>query len=185
MKLLNTLIVCYSFASFSLGAVEEASELRTADVYIQTIGSSPPKLLAEVQYDQTSLQASLTNYEPPEFSTDSDILRLGVYDISRKVWSTSTSVTSAKSFSQGYSPTIILSLDDKGAVLGVSCRSGKIDAGHTRDFGPKVKVVSSAKGKVPDLNRPVVLKEGKVEVPVAEKTMIQKYTCPVVSIRQD
>ena len=176
MKLLNILVACCSFASFSLAASEGAGELLSADVYIEAIGysPSPPKLLAEVQYDQIGFTVSLLNYEPPEFSSDSDLLRLGLYDLNRKVWTTSTSVTSAQSFSQGYSPTIIISLDDKGAVLGVSCRSGKIDAGQTRDFGPKVVVIPSAKGKVPDLNRPVVLKEGKVEVPVPEKTMLQK-----------
>jgi len=80
-----------------------------------------------------------------------------------------------ESFSKGYAPTFVLTLDAQGGVLGVSCKSGKIDAGQTRDFGPKVKVVKTAKGKQPDLNRPVVLSpEGKLEEPPVEKTMLQK-----------
>lgn len=58
----------------------------------------------------------------------------------------------------------------------MSCKSGKIDAGATRDFGPKIKVLKTVKGKLPELNRPVVLSpEGKVAEPEPEKTMLQKY----------
>lgn len=69
----------------------------------------------------------------------------------------------------------MLSLDVEGAVLGVSVSSGKIDAGQTRDFAPKVLVKSMGKAKGPELNKPVVLSpEGKVAVPEPEKTMLQK-----------
>ena len=79
-------------------------------------------------------------------------------------------MTSASTFSKGYSPTLVLSLDAQGGVIGVSCKSAKIDAGETRDFGPKIKVLKTAKGKLPDLNKPVVLSpEGKVAVPLVEK----------------
>jgi hypothetical protein len=60
-------------------------------------------------------------------------------------------------------------------VIGVSLKSGKIDAGQTRDFRPKVKILKTAKGPAPALNRAVVLSpEGKLEEPVPEKTMLQK-----------
>lgn len=69
----------------------------------------------------------------------------------------------------------MLSLDAQGGVLGVSCKSGRVDAGQTRDFAPGVMVRKMARGKGPGLNSPVVLsKEGKVEEPVAEKTLLQK-----------
>ena len=69
----------------------------------------------------------------------------------------------------------MLSLDAQGGVLGVSCKSGLIDAGQTRDFGPRVRVVRMEKVKAPSLNRPVVLSaEGKVAQPEPEKTMLQK-----------
>jgi len=65
----------------------------------------------------------------------------------------------------------------KGDIQGVSCKSERIDAGETRDFGPSVVVRSTARGKKPELNRPVVLREGKVEREgeVVEKTFLQKY----------
>lgn len=84
-------------------------------------------------------------------------------------------MTSVGSFSKGYAPTFVLTLDAQGGVLGVACKSGKIDAGQTRDFGPKVQVLKSGTGKQPELNRPVVLSpEGKLEQPAPEKTMLQK-----------
>ncbi len=82
---------------------------------------------------------------------------------------------SAENFAKGYSPTLVLTLDVNGGVVGVSCKSGAIDAGQTRDFGPKVLVKKMVKGKGPELNRPVVLNpEGKLEEPPEEKTFLQK-----------
>jgi hypothetical protein len=57
----------------------------------------------------------------------------------------------------------------------VSVSSGKIDAGQTRDFAPKVLVRGVQQGKGPVLNKPVLLSpEGKVAQPEPEKTMLQK-----------
>lgn len=70
----------------------------------------------------------------------------------------------------------MVNLDREGRVVGVSLKSGRIDAGATRDFGPRVRVLRMVEGKKPDLNRPVVLSpEGKLAEPVAEKTLLQKY----------
>lgn len=55
-------------------------------------------------------------------------------------------------------------------------RGVKIDAGHTRDFGPQALVVVTSAGKQPDLNKPVVLSpEGRKVQPEAEKSFLQKY----------
>jgi len=60
--------------------------------------------------------------------------------------------------------------------VGVAVKSSLIDAGQTRDFGPKVMVRGVVEGKKPELNRPVVLNtEGKVEVEEKEKTLLQRY----------
>jgi hypothetical protein len=84
-------------------------------------------------------------------------------------------MTSIDTFSKGFRLTLVLSLDAQGGLLGVTCKSGKIDAGQTRDIAPKVKVLKTAKAKQPELNRPVVLsKEGKLEDTVVEKTFLQK-----------
>lgn len=59
--------------------------------------------------------------------------------------------------------------------MGATVKSSRIDAGQTRDFGPKVKVRRVGRGVAPELNRPVVLSaEGKLEEPEVEKTMLQK-----------
>lgn len=68
-----------------------------------------------------------------------------------------------------------MTLAEQGEVLGVSVKGSRLDAGASREFGPKVVVRGTQKGGEPVLNRPVVLSaEGKVEVPVVEKTMLQK-----------
>ncbi|RDL38277.1 Uncharacterized protein BP5553_02617 [Venustampulla echinocandica] len=146
-------------------------------ISIQPVESSSyPVTLAAIKYNPSTLTAELADFELPELSSESKLLRIGVYDPTTSSWKTSTSVTSSESFSKGYSPTLVLSLDAQGAVIGVTCKSSKIDAGQTRDFGPKVTVLKMGKGKGPELNRPVVLSaEGKLEEPVPEKTMLQKY----------
>ena len=69
----------------------------------------------------------------------------------------------------------MLDLDAQGNVLGVSISSGKIDAGQTRDFSPRVMVKRTRRQEGPVLNKPVVLNpEGKLDVPEPEKTMLQK-----------
>lgn len=158
-------------------ALLAASDLvDSTTVYIQSIESSatPINPLAEIKYNPSTLSAELISYNVPELSSESKLVRIGVYDAATSSWKSSTA-TSATSFSKGYSPTFVLSLDTQGVVLGVSCKSGKIDAGQTRDFGPKVNVVKTQKSKQPELNRPVVLSpEGKLEEPVPEKTLFQK-----------
>ncbi|RDW84625.1 hypothetical protein BP6252_02215 [Coleophoma cylindrospora] len=140
-----------------------------------TISSAPASPLAEIKYNPSTLAAELVAFEAPELSPEDKLVRIGVYDPATSTWKSSTSMTSAESFSKGYSPTFVISLDAQGGILGVTCKSGKIDAGQTRDFGPRVKVLKSGKGKLPELNRPIVLKEGKLEEPVPEKTLLQKY----------
>ena len=174
MKFL-TILVTFFFQIFAAGASSNLIDSTT--VYIQSIESSqtPASPLAEIKYNPSTLSAELVSFDAPELSSESKLLRIGVYDVATSTWKSSTSVTSVESFSKGYSPTFVLSLDSQGVVVGVSVKSGKIDAGQTRDFSPKVKVLKTSKGKVPDLNRPVVLSpEGKLEEPVPEKTLLQK-----------
>jgi hypothetical protein len=146
-------------------------------VYIQSVESSttPVIPLAEIKYNPSTLSAELASFDFPELDPDAKLLRVGVYDVATMSWKSSTSTTSAESFAKGYSPTLVLSLDAQGGVIGVSLKSAKIDAGQTRDFGPKVKVLKTAKAPTPALNRAVILSpEGKLEEPVVEKTMLQK-----------
>jgi hypothetical protein len=158
-------------------AIAASSELiDSTTISIQPIESSSiPITLAEINYNPSTLSAELVSYDAPEIDSESKLLRVGVYDTATSSWKSATSMTSAESFSKGYSPTLVLSLDAQGGVIGVSCKSGKIDAGQTRDFGPKVKMSKTAKGKLPELNRPVVLSpEGKLAEPEPEKSILQK-----------
>lgn len=159
---------------FTTSAVSDFIDSTT--VYIQPVDtSSPASPLAEIKYNPSTLDAELVSFEAPEFADDTKLVRIGVYDTATSTWKSSTSMTSSDTFSRGFRPTLVLSLDAQGGVLGVTCKSGKIDAGQTRDFAPKVTVRKMAKAKQPELNRPVVLsKEGKLEEPEPEKTFLQK-----------
>jgi len=168
----SSLLVALSTAS---GNADVSST--TTTVCLQSIASTrmPVIPLAEIQYDSFTLSAEFVTFDAPELSSEANIIRIGICDTVTQVWKSSTSITSAGSFSKGYAPTVILSLDTHGDVIGVTCKSAKVDAGHTRDFGPKVRVVQMTKGKRPELNRPIVVsKEGTEEGELPEKTMLQK-----------
>lgn len=160
---------------FSTSAISDFIDSTT--VYIQPIdstSSSPAIPLAEIKYNPSTLDAELVSFDAPEFPPEAELVRIGVYDTAARSWKSSTSMTSIDSFSRGFRPTLVLSLDAQGGVLGVTCKSGKIDAGQTRDFGPRVMLRKMARGKQPELNKPVVLnKNGKLEAPV-EKTFFQQ-----------
>jgi hypothetical protein len=160
-----------------IGAIASSESTDSTTISIQSVGSSstPINILAEVALNPSTLSAELLSFESPELPSDSKLLRIGVYDAATSSWKSSTSTTLVESFAKGYSPTLVLTLDAQGGVIGVACKSARIDAGQTRDFGPKVSVLKMGKGKQPELNRPVVLSpEGKLEEPEPEKTMLQK-----------
>jgi hypothetical protein len=163
---------------------------RTASIYVQPITIPPqsnepnkPALLAEVRY-QTPIpsESEVVAYEAPDLPADAKLLRVGVYDPSASRWVSSTSVASVENFGKGYAPHFVVTVggEGEGEVLGVSVRGVKIDAGHTRDFGPQVVVVPTAQGKQPELNRPVVLSpEGRKVEPEQEKSFLQKYVSDI------
>jgi hypothetical protein len=155
------------------------AEQRLASVYLQPITrpSKPPVLLATVAYDtQDPSHADITSFEAPEIPPGASLARVGVYDPAAARWLSSTSVTALDNFGKGYSPVLSLSVDAAGAaLLGVSCRGVRIDAGQTRDFGPQAVVVVAEKGRQPELNKPVVLSpEGKKVAEPEEKSLLQR-----------
>jgi hypothetical protein len=156
---------------------------RTAQVYIQPIesashGSSTdkPSPLAEVAYDMAALStSSIVSYEAPDLAPETRTVRIGIYDHKSKSWVSSTTVASVDNFSKGYSPNIILNVDARGDVISAACKGVAIDAGQTRDFGPQAVVLPEARGKQPELNKPVVLSpEGRKVPEEQEKTFLQK-----------
>jgi hypothetical protein len=171
--------------SASVIRASKSEHTDSATISIQPILSSgSPTQLAEIAYNPSTLSSSITNYIPPDLPSydpsvsspaSTSLLRIGIYDSSTQTWKSSTSLTSSNSFSRGYSPTIVLVLGKQGEVVGVSIKSSLVDAGQTRDFGPKVIVRGTVEGKRPELNRPVVLSpEGKLEVEEKEKTLLQR-----------
>ena len=176
----TSLLIALSTASGNAGVSST-----TTTVCLQSIASTPLPIIpfAEIKYDPFTLSTEFVTFDAPEVPSETNLIRIGLYDTATQVWKSSTSVTSADSFSKGYAPFIVLSLDTHGDVIGVTCKSVKVDAGHTRDFGPKVKVVKMTKGKRPELNRPIVVsKEGIEEGELPEKTMLQKCVIPSAKI---
>ena len=170
--------------SAALVRAESQATAATAAIYLQPITSpeAPPSLLAEVAYDPSDPSVpEVTSYEAPELPEEARLVRVGIYDRSAARWASSTTVASADSFGKGYSPHFTVSVDLEGNGLGVSCRGVRIDAGHTRDFGPQAKVVVTARGKQPDLNKPVVLSPEGRTVVQEEKSWFLKYVCPLLS----
>ncbi|KAJ9141937.1 hypothetical protein NKR23_g7591 [Pleurostoma richardsiae] len=160
-------------------AAVASAQIRTATIYIQPISpsSSSPAPLAEVQYDvaDTSGQAEILSFEPPEIPEDAELVRIGAYDKAGARWVGSASVASVSNLGKGYSPVVTVSVDGKGEVLGAALKGVRIDAGQTRDFGPKAVVQVALPGKQPDLNKPVVLSPEGKKVVQEEKTFLQKY----------
>ncbi|RFU26129.1 hypothetical protein B7463_g10213, partial [Scytalidium lignicola] len=159
---------------------EEGDKRRVATVAIGS--SSPPTRLADITYDSSTLQADLISFEAPELASGSKLARIGIYDLAKSTWISSTSLTSMESFTKGHAITFFLSIDNNGSIVGVSCKGSKIDAGQTRDFGPKVKLSKSEKAKRPELNKPVILSpEGKLPEDIPEKTLLQKYAVLILN----
>jgi hypothetical protein len=153
----------------------------TTSICLQSIAlpSAPFIPLAEIKYDPRTLSAEFGSFDAPELSSEATLVRIGICDAATQVWKSSTSVTSAESFNKGYAPIIVLSLNTRGDIVGVTCKSVRVDAGQTRDFGPKVKVVKMTTGKRPELNRPIVVsKEGTEDGELPEKTLLQKFVIP-------
>lgn len=167
-------------------------------LYYQPISAADtpkPLPLAEVQFDVvTPESAAVVSYEAPDLPLDAsresdaesesgtNLVRIGLYDPKNSAWISSTSVTAASTFSKGYSPHLLLTVDTDGTVVGAAARGVRIDAGVTRDFGPQAIVHVTGKGKTPEAGKPVVLTpDGKKQAPEPEKTFLQKYVSRPIS----
>ena len=159
-------------------AVAVHADPRTAQVYIQPVdvAAKAPAPLAEISYDMAALAtSSIASYDAPDLPEAAKLVRIGLYDKKAKAWAAGTTVASADNFSKGFSPTITLSVNSAGDVLSASVKGVQIDAGQTRDFGPKALVLPETKGPQPQLNKPVVLTPaGKKPEEEQEKSFLQK-----------
>ncbi|OBS27540.1 hypothetical protein FPOA_01482 [Fusarium poae] len=168
-----------SFFSTIYAAVLVVAEQRSAQIYVQPIQSSPslPQPLAEIAYDAASLiSTEVVSYEAPELPETATLVRVGIYDPKSEKWIAGTTAASTENFDRGYAPTILLSVDESGDVRSVTLKGVRVDAGQTRDFGPKAIVIADKKGSQPELNKPVVLSPGGRKAAEEEpKSFLQKY----------
>lgn len=191
-----------AFAVLAAAASVVTAQPQTAQIYIQPLGASSsnasPAPLAEITYDLSSSgsespsteysQAEVISYEVPDLPDTASLVRIGLYDPSRKEWIGATSAASVENFGKGYSPHFLVNVvspegNKKAELLGASLKGVRIDAGQTRDFGPQVKLVVASRGKQPELNRPVVLSpEGKKVNEKEEKTFLQKFVFSLLAI---
>lgn len=192
MKLNHLLALCAQIIPLVAAAAGPLEQTDVAEIYIQPLNSESAYPLASITYNPSTLSASLLSYEPPidllpPFESESssppssalasqNLALLGSFDPHTSTFKSSTSLLSLANFQKGYRPTILLTLDSSGAILGVTVKSGVIDAGATRDFAPTVEVRRMVRGKQPVLGPNVVLsKEGRVEEEVVEKSFLQKW----------
>ncbi|KAG5996775.1 hypothetical protein E4U43_002800 [Claviceps pusilla] len=157
---------------------------QSTEIYIQAISSPPeaPLPLAEITYDLAALASSsssssaaaVLSYDSPEIPESARLVRVGVYDKASKTWTSGTTVASTENFAKGYSPTIVVNVNHEGRVVSAALKGVQVDAGQTRDFGPKVVVLTEGEGAQPVLNKPVVVTEGE-KVEVDERSFLQKY----------
>ncbi|UKZ89930.1 uncharacterized protein TrAFT101_004963 [Trichoderma asperellum] len=166
-----------AFLSALCAAALVQANFHTAQIYIQPVeNSESPTLLAELAYDPSlTTSSSIISYEAPEIPESTQLVRVGLYDPKSSTWISGTTVASVDNFSKGFSPNLILSIDENGEVLSAALKGVKIDAGQTRDFGPQAVVLPALKGKQPELNKPIVLSPEGKKVEEEEKTFLQKY----------
>ncbi|KAM0329138.1 hypothetical protein ACHAQA_004434 [Verticillium albo-atrum] len=168
------------FTALAAAALAAANQ-RIAHLHYQPITPSTatdpaPLPLAEIHFDTSSPEtATVESYEAPDLPEDAERVRIGFWDAATASWRSGASVTSAATFSKGYAPHLLLSVDAAGVALGAGARGVRIDAGATRDFGPKAVVSVGGRGETPVVGKPVVLVDGRKKEPEAEKTMLQKY----------
>lgn len=166
-----------AFLSALCAAALVQANFHTAHIYIQPVeNSESPILLAELAYDPSlTTSSSIISYEAPEIPESTQLVRVGLYDPKSSSWISGTTVASVDNFGKGFSPNLILSIDENGEVLSAALKGVRIDAGQTRDFGPQAVVLPALKGKQPELNKPVVLSPEGKKVEEEEKSFLQKY----------
>ncbi|KAG5925944.1 hypothetical protein E4U42_003797 [Claviceps africana] len=166
-----------SFLPWACAALAIHAAPQSIEIYIQAISSPPeaPLPLAEISYDLAALASSaVVSYEAPEIPDHVRLIRVGVYDKGSNTWTSGTTVASTENLAKGYSPTIVVNVNREGYVASAALKGVQVDAGQTRDFGPKVVVLTEREGAQPVLNKPVVLTEGK-KVVEDERSFLQKY----------
>ncbi|KAF2262612.1 hypothetical protein CC78DRAFT_413242, partial [Lojkania enalia] len=127
--------------------------------------------IAQIEYDTSSPNGTLTSYTPPSGSYSPEhLLRIGLLDPKTSQWR--GVLTSAASFSDEYKKKFVLYVTEKGEPYHVGFGTS------ARGQGDEVVVEIAKKGLGPKpvLNKPIVLNaDGKLEGKEPEKTFLQKW----------
>jgi hypothetical protein len=162
----------------------------TLTVYAWPLSAQSPEPLAQIQLSPSApstsslapVSASLLSYNAPSIAlSDSELVRIGLYNPSTKAWIGSG--VSALSFAPGFDRKILLHTDESGEVFHVGCSATAVQemdeaAAEKGTKGKKktsqiikeaeghttVEIVLSSPAPQPALNTPVVLNpDGKME----------------------
>ena len=141
---------------------------------------------------ESQSEVQVLEYEAPELPAGTRLVRVGAWDAAAGSWTSAVSVAGAENFARGYAPTLALTTttttvlaspsgdeEEEVVVVGVALKGVAVDAGHTRDFGPKAVLLRAQPGRQVDLGKPVLLgPEGRKVEPEPEKSLLQKYVTP-------
>lgn len=161
---------------------------------IEILSYEAPELLADAGVD-VDVDVGV------DVDTAPQLVRVGVWDPAAKRWASSTTVASAENFAKGYAPVVAVTVSPVtaaasppppkknskssgggvsgvsggGDIISVAIKGVAVDAGYTRDFGPRAVLVRTEPGRQVELNRPVVLgPEGRKVEAEPEKSLLQK-----------
>ena len=156
-----------------LSALAAASSPLSTDIFYWSLSAIQPSRLAQVTYDPSTLQSTITAYTPPsDVDANNDLLRIGLYT-SDKQWV--GSLSSLVQLSPTHStPTMTLHLgpDNQPYHVSLSPSTSSKQQGQ-----PNVVVVRSDRAAAPSphLNKPVVVTPGsRGPEEVQEKTLFQR-----------
>lgn len=156
-----------------LSALAAASSPLSTDIFYWSLSAAQPSRLAQVTYDPSTLQSTITAYSPPsDVDANNDLLRVGLYT-SGKQW-----VGSLSSFAQlspaHSKPTLILHLGPDNEPYHVSLSPS---ASSKQQEQPDVVVVrpDPVATPRPQLNKPKLVTPGsRGPEEVEEKTLFQR-----------
>lgn len=183
--LVDVLLFLLSAAIIVAGVSSASSLPETADVLYWPISSTQPSILSRVSYDPSTLESSLSSYNPPTSGEGGEeekgLVRVGLFvstPSNPKQWvgSLTSMADLMRKKDNGYKPTLRLHLGPSGKVYYASWSLSSLPLKReTSMAAANVEIVPSEPGPSPVLNRPVVVKpDGGMPEDIPEKTFFQK-----------
>ncbi|KAF8544440.1 hypothetical protein BDD12DRAFT_801138 [Trichophaea hybrida] len=145
--------------------------LRTTTIYSWPLSASTPTPLGTVSFNPRSLTGTYTPFNAAtDALSESELVRVGIVDAKTGSWISGSVTTGGLVSRKKGGVGITVRVDGAGNVWHVEF------ADDAAAVEPKVSVVKSMSGVLPQLNKPIVLNpDGRIPEPVVEKTFLQKY----------